>query len=132
MNPRILIICLAFLAASCSSEDTVPIVPPRYPLHIDYQAGFQGDSVVVAIDGKVLSSGIFTSDTMGFAGRDLLSLLASSHTLSVYAFSGHIKNRFDTTFVQPAASFYLGVGYSVTSQWLIRFSNSPFVYQPTY
>ncbi len=132
MNRRYIIFVAALVAASCSSDNTAPVVPPRYPLHIDYQGGFQGDSLVVSFDGTVLGSGIFTSDTLGFAGSTVVALVASQHTLSVRALSGHIKNRFDTTFVQPSATFYLGIGYGTNSNWLIRFSNSPFVYQPSF
>ena len=132
MNVRTAIFLLALTAFSCSTEDTVPVVPPRYTLQIDFQNGFSSDSVLVLMDGKLLAYGTFTSDTTGFAGRQTYSLLAAQHTLSIYGISSRIKNRFDSSFVQPSSTLYLGIGYASLSNWVIRFSQQPFVYQPVF
>ena len=128
---RILLILPSLLVFSCNTNDPVPVVPPRYPFQIDYQSGFQNDSVLVTIDGKVLSSGRFVSDSLGFAGSELLSLLASSHTLHLSAISNRVKGTYDTTFVQPSARLYCGIAYVTNSTWAVRFSLQPFTYHPT-
>ena len=131
MKP-LLIILPSLLILACSSTDPVPVVPPRYLFQIDYQSGFQSDSVLVAIDGRVLSSGRFASDTLGFAGSEVLSLLAASHTLHVSAVSNRVKGTFDTSFVQPSARLYCGIAYGANANRVVRFSLQPFNYQPTY
>ncbi|HTP13148.1 MAG TPA: hypothetical protein VMM37_05940 [Bacteroidota bacterium] len=128
---RICCILPLLLALSCSSTDPVPVSPPRYLFQIDYQSGFQGDSVIVSIDGKVVNSGRFTSDSLGFAASDVLSLLASSHTLHVSAISNRVKGTYDTTFVQPSTRLYCGIAYSSNATWKVRMSLQPFSYFPT-
>jgi hypothetical protein len=123
------VLTIVFVSMSCSNSvsSDVPI-PTLFPVQIDFQSGFQGDSVIVRIDGIVISAKRHTSDAaFGYADSAVGAFAEGKHVLFVN--SPELKSKIDTTYVQLNAKTYLGISYLRAPQnWTYLYSTKPFVY----
>jgi hypothetical protein len=122
---------LCLLMMSCKDPAPADIPPLEfYPLQADFQAGLVNDTVVVRIDGAIVSAARHTSDAaLGRADSISLNMQVGRHTIIVLG--PELKSKIDTAFEQQKARTYVGIGYDKSrQQWIYRYSQQPFVYVP--
>jgi len=125
------VVAVCLLMMSCKDPAPAEIPPLEiYPLQVDFQAGLGNDTVIVRIDGAIVSAARHTTDsTLGRADSISLNMLVGRHAIIVLG--PELKSKIDTTFEQQRARSYVGIGYNRTrQQWLFRYSQQPFVYGP--
>jgi hypothetical protein len=125
-----LLIPAMILVQSCGKEiSTDQQTLSTYPVHVEFQGGFNNDSAVVMIDGIVVASvdSITTNPIILLAATRQFSIVPGEHVLTVALPRDTV--RVDTAFVHIQKELWIGVNHNRAQrmmQYLLRYSPFPY------
>lgn len=129
MNKFFTLLSVFVLSLGCQKNTTTD-TSTTYAITVDFQNGFNNDSVLLAFDGKIVASvdSVTTNPIFVIAGSLKFECIPGQYTLSVAVPKDSVRT--DTTFVHIEKPLWVGVNYSRELKKMhYVFQYTPFAYR---